>query len=121
LAEANLKDAIQFFNAGGALKLPELSPAADIVQALSSIDGLMEKTKHLGLKDNEPDAVRAAAGEFLLEGLYSLRRIGRSEELGFVAGEPQGRGKPETLHPDLPLDDDDDWPPQRRRKNRNFN
>jgi len=39
-----------------------------MVQQLSGIQGLMEKTKALGLGVNEPDAVRAAAAEFILEG-----------------------------------------------------
>lgn len=122
LAEANLKEAIGFFNSGGTLKLPELAPAAEIVRALGTIDGLMEKTRHLGLKPNESDAARAAAGEFLLEGLYALRRIGRSEEVGFKAGESQGRAKAEAFRPNPAIDEEeDDWPPQRRRKSRDFN
>jgi len=40
----------------------------------------MEKTRALGLTANEPDAVRASAGEFILEGLYAHRKISRSEE-----------------------------------------
>jgi len=47
----------------------------------------MEKTRALGLAAHEPDAVRAAAAEFILEGLYAHRRISRSEERGFAAGE----------------------------------
>lgn len=122
LAEANLKEAIGFFNSDGTLKLPELAPAAEIVRALGTIDGLMEKTRHLGLKPNESDAARAAAGEFLLEGLYALRRIGRSEEVGFKAGESQGRAKAEAFRPNPAIDEEeDDWPPQRRRKSRDFN
>ena len=35
----------------------------------------MEKTKALGLSANEPDAVRASAAEFILEGLHAHRRI----------------------------------------------
>jgi magnesium chelatase subunit I len=31
--------------------------------------------------------MRAAAGEFILEGLYAHKRISRNEELEFVAGE----------------------------------
>ena len=41
----------------------------------------------LGLTANEPDAVRASAAEFILEGLHSHRRISRSEERGFAAEE----------------------------------
>jgi magnesium chelatase subunit I len=45
----------------------------------------MEKVKTLGLSANEPDAVRASAAEFILEGLHAQRRISRSEERGFAA------------------------------------
>ena len=54
-----------------------------MVKQLAGIQGLMEKTKALGLSANEPDAVRAAAAEFVLEGLYAHRRISRNEETGF--------------------------------------
>lgn len=122
LAEAGMKDVIHYFNGGGTLKLAELAPAAETVRALESIDGLLEKTKHLGLKANESDAARAAAGEFLLEGLYALRRIGRNEELGFTSGEPQGRSRQETVRGGPVIEEEEaDWTPQRRRKNRNYN
>jgi magnesium chelatase subunit I len=65
-----------------------------MVQQLSGIQGLMEKTKQLGLSASEPDAVRAAAGEFILEGLYAHKRISRNEEAGFTAGERR-REQPE--------------------------
>ena len=40
---------------------------------------------------SESDAMRASAGEFILEGLYAHKRISRNEELEFVAGERSGR------------------------------
>ena len=71
-----------------------------MVQQLAGIQGLMEKTKQLGLSASEPDAVRAGAGEFILEGLYAHKRISRNEEAGFTAGErrrePPDEGKAET-------------------------
>jgi magnesium chelatase subunit I len=57
------------------------------VKQLNSIQGLMEKTRALGLTANEPAAVRASAGEFILEGLYAQRKISRSEERGYAAEE----------------------------------
>jgi magnesium chelatase subunit I len=54
----------------------------------------MEKTGALGLGVSEPDAIRAAAAEFVLEGLYAHRRISRNEEVGFLA-EPRRREPPE--------------------------
>jgi magnesium chelatase subunit I len=45
--------------------------------------------------------VRAAAGEFVLEGLYAHRRLSRSEETGFTAGERR-RETPERERGDEP-------------------
>jgi magnesium chelatase subunit I len=98
---ANVSNIVQWFDLGGSLKLDETVDAAAMVKQLSGIQGLMEKIKALKLGSNEPDAVRASAAEFILEGLYAHRRISRSEERGFAAEEKQRRdqreesGKPE--------------------------
>ncbi|HUP04787.1 MAG TPA: hypothetical protein VMU19_12405 [Bryobacteraceae bacterium] len=84
---ANVSQITQWFEMGGALKLDENAGSADMVRQLGGIQGLMEKTKALGLSANEPDALRASAAEFILEGLYAHRRISRSEERGFTAEE----------------------------------
>ena len=42
------------------LQVP-IKDAATMVKQLGGIQGLMEKTKPLGLSSNEPDAVRAGA------------------------------------------------------------
>jgi magnesium chelatase subunit I len=84
---------VQFFDQGGALKLDETLPASRMVQELGKVPGVLEKTKKLGLNASEPDAVRAGAGEFVLEGLYAHRRIARNEEIGFT-GESRRREQP---------------------------
>jgi magnesium chelatase subunit I len=83
----NLSQLVQWFDLGGSLKIDENSGSAAMLQQLGAIHGLMEKLSlfHLGPKD--PPAVRAAAAEFVLEGLYAHRRISRSEERGFAAEE----------------------------------
>jgi len=84
---ANVSPIVQWFDLGGSLKLDEHLDSATMVRQLSGIQGLMEKVKALGLSANEPDAVRASAAEFVLEGLHAHRRISRNEERGFAAGE----------------------------------
>src|SRR5205823_4050765 len=84
---ANVAQIIQWFDLGGSLKLDDTVDSATMVKQLASIQGLMEKVRNLGLTANEPDAVRAGAAEFILEGLYAHRRINRSEERGFTAEE----------------------------------
>lgn len=105
----NMREVIEHFQQGGTLKVAELASSADVVAALEHVPGLMEKTKHTGLGARESDAARAAAGEFILEGLHSLKRIGRSEELGFQGEE---------------IEEEDEWPPRRgskRDRRRNLN
>lgn len=83
----NMKQIVQWFDLGGTLQLPELATASELVKELEQIQGLMEKTARLGIGVRETDAKRAAAAEFLLEGLYAHRRISRNEEQAFVSGE----------------------------------
>jgi magnesium chelatase subunit I len=83
----NMQPIVQWFDLGGNLKIGEDVTAAEVVRQLDSIQGLMEKTRALEVTSNEPDAVRASAGEFILEGLYAHRKISRSEERGFTAEE----------------------------------
>ena len=96
---ANVSQIVQWFDLGGALKLDETLDAATMCSQLSTIQGLMEKIKTLGLKANEPDPVRAAAAEFILEGLYAHRRISRSEERGFAAEERRRERTEEAPRP----------------------
>jgi magnesium chelatase subunit I len=97
---------VQYFDQGGTLKLDETLPASKMVQELSKVPGLLEKTKKLGLSASEPDAVRAGAAEFVLEGLYAHRRISRNEETGFMA---------EARRREQPADD-----PRAKAAKRNF-
>jgi magnesium chelatase subunit I len=82
------------------------------VHALGSIQGLLEHTGKLGLSENESDALRVSAGEFILEGLYAHRRISRNEELAFVAEERRRPVEP------TPSEEEEEFDPRRRRKQR---
>jgi len=93
---ANLRQVVQWFELGGSLRLDEDMPARQMLEQLGRIQDLLAFTSKLGLVESESDALRASAGEFILEGLYAHKRVSRNEELEFVAGErPQReeRGK----------------------------
>jgi magnesium chelatase subunit I len=83
----NVSQIVQWFELGGSLKLDESLDSSAMAAQLTNIQGLMEKTGALGLGASEPDALRASAAEFILEGLYAHRRISRNEEIGFTAGD----------------------------------
>jgi magnesium chelatase subunit I len=110
----NMNAIVQYFDLGGTLRVDASSTSAQMVQQLMLIQGLMEKTRALGLSANEPDAVRAAAGEFILEGLYAQRRVSRNEELGFVAEEKRRSGGGSA-------GDEDEDPPVSSKRRRQFN
>ena len=92
---ANMSQIIQYFELGGSVRVDESLPSADIVARLNSIQGLLERTGQLGLGSNETDALRVAAAEFVLEGLYAHRRLTRSEQREFTAGERKRESNPQ--------------------------
>ena len=81
----DFKQVVQYFDLGGSLKLDETAPAKALIKELSSVQGLLEKTGALGIGPGASTSERAAAAEFILEGLYAHRRISRSEERVFSA------------------------------------
>ena len=100
LAGANVQPVIQWFETGGELKLQEMSPAQVALRQLEEIEGLLENTARLG--GDEPSKRMSAgqtvsAGEFILEGLWAHRRIGRSEERGYHAEKPRPTEQREPL------------------------
>ena len=60
--------------------------------SLKKIEGLLEKTRLLGVTKKDAPAVVVAAAEFILDGMAGMKRISRSEERSFSRAE---RGHPE--------------------------
>ena len=113
---ASMNQVVQWFDLGGEIQLRDSSSAQETLHKLRSIQGLLDKLSALGLTGKEPSELLVSGAEFILEGLYAHKRIGRSEERTFTAGEkqPQPREKPRRL-------DDDEEVPDFRRHRRPFN
>jgi magnesium chelatase subunit I len=94
----NVAQIVQWFDLGGSLKLDDNVDSATLLKRLAGIQGLLEKTKGVGVGPNDPDPLKASAAEFVLEGLYAHRRISRSEERGFAAEEKKrdSQGREDT-------------------------
>jgi len=80
---------VQWFDLGGEIQLPDSSGAAEALQSLRGIQGLMEKLVKLNVGPKDTAEVQVSAAEFVLEGLHAHKRIGRNEERVFTAGEKQ--------------------------------
>ncbi|MBI4166707.1 MAG: magnesium chelatase [Acidobacteria bacterium] len=98
---------VQWFELGGNLKYPAGAPSDEIYTQLRKIQGLFEKTQTLGIQAKDEPALLVAAAEFILEGLYALKKISRNEELGFHADRKLGRAEGSPAEADT-------LPPRRR-------
>jgi magnesium chelatase subunit I len=92
LPNVNFQPIVQWFEGGGELKIPEDASAADALKQMKQIPGLADHARALGgdggAAATAPGSVSAAA-EFVLEGLWSHKRISRSEERGYFAELPK--------------------------------
>ncbi len=95
-AETNTQQIEQWFNLGGSLKVEDDQPAAALLADLQQIQGLVDKLAPLGITAKDAPERIVAGAEFLLEGMVAHRRLSRSEERGFAAGEKQRRQEPRT-------------------------
>jgi magnesium chelatase subunit I len=87
LGAADLKGVVAFFEGGDSLKLDEDASAAALLKQLERVPGLLANVGALAVSNADPASLRAAAGEFILEGLYAQKKIGRSDDRGFMAVE----------------------------------
>jgi magnesium chelatase subunit I len=107
----NMNQVVQWFDLGGEIQLRDSASAQEMLHKLRGIQGLLDKLSALGLSGKEPSEVIVSAAEFILEGLYAHKRIGRSEERLFTAGEKQPRREKQPVRDD---DDERDFRKQRR-------
>src|SRR3989454_610603 len=87
MGSVDLKPVVAFFESGGSLKLRDDAAAEEMVAQLKRVPGLLDHVGFLGVQPGDPVPLLAAAGEFVLEGLYAQKKIGRSDDRGYVAPE----------------------------------
>jgi magnesium chelatase subunit I len=90
----DMRQVVQWFDLGGEIKLTESAGAKEVLDTVKGIQGLMEKVSALDVSSKDNVETLVSAAEFVLEGLYAHKRIGRTEERVFTAGEKQPK-KPE--------------------------
>jgi magnesium chelatase subunit I len=93
----DMRQIVQWFDLGGEIKLTESAGAKEVLETVRGIQGLIEKISALGVSSQDNVETVVSAAEFVLEGLYAHKRIGRTEERVFTAGEKQPK-KPERTY-----------------------
>ena len=89
--DVNTQQIEQWFNLGGTVQLSDTVASEQSLAELQQIQGLFDKLKPLGLEKRAGSEALVSAAEFLLEGMTAHKRISRSEERLFTAGEKQTR------------------------------
>jgi magnesium chelatase subunit I len=84
---ANMQQVVQWFDLGGEIQLSDSISACEALDNLKGIQGLIEKLGPLRVSQKDSAEQQVSAAEFILEGLHAHKRIGRSEERVFKAGE----------------------------------
>ena len=100
--DSNMQQITQWFDLGGQLRFSDTAPSAELLDGLKHIQGLNEKLNAVGVKQKDKAEVVVSAAEFLLEGLYAHKRIGRSEERVFTAPEKQRHVEKTPTHEEFP-------------------
>jgi magnesium chelatase subunit I len=110
----NTKKVIEWFDLGGSLPLSDSSAADAVIQQTKGVQGLRDLAEKTGLAPGAPAPSVASAIDFVLEGLTAQRKISRSEERGYAAGEQSASRRPQ--HHDEPEPDDEGQVSSGRRK-----
>jgi magnesium chelatase subunit I len=90
-AEMNTQQIEQWFNLGGTVQLNDTQPSAGSLAELKQIQGLMDRLATLKIDAKTRPEIAVSAAEFLLEGMYAHKRLSRTEERSFTAGERKQR------------------------------
>jgi magnesium chelatase subunit I len=107
---SNMQQVVQWFDLGGEIGLSDSAGAKEALNQLRGIQGLLEKALVLNVGPKDTPEAQVSAAEFVLEGLYAHKRISRSEERVFTAGEKQPKRAAEKLL------DREEPPPYRPRR-----
>ena len=91
LGQVDMRRVIEWFDLGGSLHTSDTSSAKELLAQARGVQGLVELTEHLHLGPKASEAALASAVDFVLEGLYAQKKITRSDEFQYQAGEQQRR------------------------------
>jgi magnesium chelatase subunit I len=87
LAHLETRQIVEWFDLGGSLQLSDATGAEELLTRAREVQGLVELAYAAGIPAKAPTPLLASGVDFVLEGLYALKKISRSEERGYHAAE----------------------------------
>jgi magnesium chelatase subunit I len=101
------KQVIEWFDLGGSLSLSDTTDAATLLKEASAVQGLVDLARRAGVERDASAPAIASAIDFLLEGLYSQKKISRNDVRGYHGAETAAR-RPQQPQSRTMLQDDDE-------------
>jgi magnesium chelatase subunit I len=115
--DSDMRQVIEWFDLGGTLNLGDSASSRELVDSARRVQGLVELAHRAGIAPDAPLPIVASAIDFVLEGLYSQKKIGRTEQGGYHGTDAPRRREAPARTPVLTPDDDDvDAAPGRKKK-----
>jgi magnesium chelatase subunit I len=111
---ADLRQVIDWFEMGGALQFDDTSAAAEMVARASQVQGLVELAALAGVTPDQPAPVVASAVDFVLEGLFALKKISRTDDWTYRAS-PEPRGRSSARDAEALLEDPVVFPERKKK------
>jgi magnesium chelatase subunit I len=87
LSHLETRQIVEWFDLGGSLQLSDSIGAEDLLARARDVQGLLDLAHAAGIPPKASTPLLASGVDFVLEGLYALKKIGRSDERGFHAAE----------------------------------
>jgi magnesium chelatase subunit I len=87
LAHLETRQVVEWFDLGGSLQLSDSTSAEELLSRARDVQGLVELAHAAGIPAKAQTPLVASGVDFVLEGLYALKKITRSEERGYHAAE----------------------------------
>jgi magnesium chelatase subunit I len=87
---ADARAVVDWFEGGGSLQLADTAASAEVLKQAKKVNGLLELARRVIPGGEQPAPITASAIDFVLEGLYSIKKIARSDERGYHGAESPG-------------------------------
>jgi len=101
LGHLKTSQVVEWFDLGGSLQLADSTSAEELLEHTREVQGLRELAQAAGIPAEAPAPLLASGIDFVLEGLFAMKKISRSDERGYHATEtPVRRPTREATFPD---------------------
>jgi magnesium chelatase subunit I len=87
LAHLETRQVVEWFDLGGSLQLSDTHSSDDVLTHAREVQGLVELAHAAGIPEKAAPQLLASGIDFVLEGLYAMKKISRNDERGYHAAE----------------------------------